>query len=215
MGTNTDTNTKSNPININISKTKSSKKDNVYGDFKDYIILNNVELQKELKASFEHIKRLEATVAEKEAEEDKYDDRVRYMKGLLQNLYYLKTEYTYLQTKESEKCIILCKSMKNVNKTHISNYMFATLIAGSIGTIHYSTAYIFSSIIIMMLNLSVGAALCYSVHKLFKNYRFIVDERKIMNKSVELIDSQIRDRKKEIKKTEESTVTLDNWISEI
>ena len=74
-----------NPINININKNENENQKNPYDTLKYYIIINNIEFEKEFKSCIETIKILEATICEKETEEDKYDNRVRYMKGLIQN----------------------------------------------------------------------------------------------------------------------------------
>ena len=91
-----------NPININISKSTENSP-NPYNEFREYVIQNNVVLQKELKENIQQVKELEASLAEKETEEDKSDTRLRYMKGLLQNLNELKTDYLNVTQKTEEK----------------------------------------------------------------------------------------------------------------
>jgi len=77
------------PININISKDTSNS-NNEYNEFKDYIIKNNVILQEVIKNNLITIQSLKEKIVIYEENEDKYDNRMRYMKGLLQNLNELK-----------------------------------------------------------------------------------------------------------------------------
>ena len=95
-----------NPINITISKS-SENSPNLYNEFREYVIQNNVQLQKEVKENIQLVKELEATVSEKETEEDKSDTRVRYMKGLLQNLNELKIDYSKVTNRRPKKSIRL------------------------------------------------------------------------------------------------------------
>ena len=206
--------TTKNPININISNSDEQKSD-PYSKFKEYVIINNIELQKELKISIETVKQLEATVSEKEAEEDKYDNRVRYMKGLIQNLNELKTEYVYLENKENEKTKLSTKFVSSLHSIHIHNYTYCLIIFISNIIRQYITHLFNNYALIIIINLFSCIILCYSLHKLFHNYNSMKNEEKVFKNTICLINSQIKEKKAEIKKIEESTLTLDNWICEI
>tara|TARA_B110001450_G_C17668038_1_gene500620 strand:+ start:10005 stop:10631 length:627 start_codon:yes stop_codon:yes gene_type:complete len=203
-----------NPININISKN-DEKTPIPYSEFKKYIIVNNIELQRELKASIENVKTLEATIAEKESEEDKYDNRIRYMKGLIQNLNEIKLEYSYLHDKENEKFKLVNKQLNSVKYKHMKNYICGLIIFIANIILKYSDYLTNSNITNLIIYLSYSFVLCYTVHVLFQNYTTIsIDEQKL-KKSITLLDSQIKEKKIEIKKIEDATLSLDNWVCEI
>lgn len=88
------------PININISK---ENKEPQYNEFKKYIIVNNIVLQEEVKEATIKIKDLESQIQIHEETEDKYDTRMRYLKGLLQNLNELKNDYSKISHKTDDK----------------------------------------------------------------------------------------------------------------
>ena len=206
--------TSTTPININISSNEEQKNSS-YNEFKEYVIINNIELQKELKVSIETVKLLEATVSEKEAEEDKYDNRVRYMKGLIQNLNELKTEYIYLEKKENEKNKLFAKFISDFHNTHTINYVYGIIILIISIIMNYNTC-LFNNFIITLIFVTCNTfILCYSVHKIFENYTIMKNEEKVFKNNTNLINLQIKEKKNEIKKIEESTLSLDNWICEI
>ena len=54
-----------------------------YAEFKKYIIVNNIDLQKRVDNSSVKIKELEIEIKDLQEMEEKNDNRIRYMKGLL------------------------------------------------------------------------------------------------------------------------------------
>ena len=62
-------------------------------EFKNYIILNNINLEKQRKKDEEKIKKLEKELDIKDKEIDSNDNKTRYIKGLLQNLIIIKDWY--------------------------------------------------------------------------------------------------------------------------
>jgi FtsZ-binding cell division protein ZapB len=78
------------PMNINITSSKENSESEDYSEFEKYIIKNNLQLTKENKQLREQIVELEKKNDENESENDKYDERIRYMRGLMHNLYSLK-----------------------------------------------------------------------------------------------------------------------------
>ena len=93
-------------ININSSQPDSNNIDNSqedYSEFQKYIIKNNINLTNENKQLRERIVELEKQNLEHENENDKYDERIRYMRGLLHNLYSLK-ELSNTIREDWEKC---------------------------------------------------------------------------------------------------------------
>jgi hypothetical protein len=106
-------------ININTSQKEMNENENKetenviinedYSEFQKYIIKNNIYMQSKNAQLKERIKSLEEINTDNETEIDKYDERIRYMRGLLHNLYSLK-EMNTLVRQDWEKCA------KNNNK---------------------------------------------------------------------------------------------------
>ena len=113
-----------NPLNINI--TQGSEESKVYEPnniFKDYIIQTNQQLNLENKNQNIKIKELESQISSLEDENDKYDERIRYMKGLLSNLHEIKNYSLQLKDYQSElvnkyknMCLRLTKIEFSVSK---------------------------------------------------------------------------------------------------
>ena len=61
------------PININIAQ--GGKFDEKYNQFKEYLILNHLDLQNDNKLLKDQVNELTKQLQEKETEEDKYDSR--------------------------------------------------------------------------------------------------------------------------------------------
>ena len=78
------------PMNINITNSKETTETEDYSEFEKYIIKNNIYLNQENKQLRVQITELEKLNNEYESENDKYDERIRYMRGLMHNLYSLK-----------------------------------------------------------------------------------------------------------------------------
>ena len=74
------------PININITKDMGGYENNEYNGFNDYIII----LQGENKNHIANITSFKEKIENYKENEDKYDNIMRYMKSLLQNLNDLK-----------------------------------------------------------------------------------------------------------------------------
>jgi maltodextrin utilization protein YvdJ len=198
-----------NPININFSKSSSPETD--YTEFKDYIIRNNVELQKELKEKIELVKDLEATITENETEEDKYDNRVRYMKGLLQNLNEQKNEYRKISEKIEEK-------QKLVQDLHLKNkknyYAIYKLLALTnlltiISPLHYV------NYLVLIYQTCYVITISYCCLKIKEKYTLIQSSSKETTLEFTKLTTHINKLKEDVKKTEEATLSLDNWICEL
>ena len=74
------------PININITKDMGGHENNEYNGFNDYIII----LQGENKNHIANITSFKEKIENYKENEDKYDNIMRYMNSLLQNLNDLK-----------------------------------------------------------------------------------------------------------------------------
>lgn len=200
------------PININITKDSKSSEE-IYNEFKDYIIKNNIVLQDENVKNRELVKSLECKIETYEDNEDKNDVRIRYMKGLLQNLNELKIEYNNI-TKRTE---VQLKNANNFNKVSLKLYkeicyisilmQIAVEIIINTFTIYYIFPLIVNAILIGMLS--------YGGIHIKNNYHKLIIEKKKLNSENCSIGIEITSIKNEIKKTEEACLSLDNWICEI
>ena len=95
--------------------------DERYNPFKDYLILNHLDLQKQTQVLKDEIVGLKIELQEKEAEEDKYDTRTRYFRSLLINLNELKKGYQHISSRKQELLDITnnkLDSLYNINKQY-------------------------------------------------------------------------------------------------
>lgn len=205
--------TSENPININISKETSSNNSSTYSEFKDYIIRNNITLQEENKKNIENIKDLENKILEYEENEDKYDTRMRYMKGLLQNINDLKEQNNKVIKKVDEKVKLYKNYHKQIEKLYFEVFLllilieFILLFISQINNISFKIKLI-NSIISL-------AIITFVVYKFKNSYKKISYEKKNLNDKLISLTNDINKINEDIKKTESSSITLDNWISEI
>lgn len=199
------------PININISKDNGSHDNNEYSEFKDYIIKNNVILQQENKNNIKTITSLKEKIETYEEAEDKYDNRMRYMKGLLQNLNELKKDYTRISSKSEDKVKLIQELHKKNKKNYYEIYAFLLLI----NLLTIITPFYFVNVFVMFLQTSASIIYIYSCFKIKNNYELIKTNSKEATNSVKEITLEINKIKEEIKKAEDSCLSLDNWICEV
>lgn len=88
-------------MNISIAPNNNDSNTTDYSEFKDYIIKNNLSLTDENKKLREKIIEIE----KENLEMENYDEKIRYMRGLLHNLYELK-----------EKSLKICKTYVEFSK---------------------------------------------------------------------------------------------------
>lgn len=199
------------PININITKDMTGQENNHYNEFNDYIIKNNIILQEENKNHIETITSLKEKIETYEEAEDKYDNRMRYMKGLLQNLNDLKKDYTRISSKSEDKV----KLIQELHKKNKKNYyeIYAFLLITNLLTIITPLYYV--NLFVMFLQTSASIIYIYSCFKIKNNYELIKTNSKEATNSVKEITLEINKIKDEIKKAEDSCLSLDNWICEV
>ena len=199
------------PININITKDMGRQENNQYNEFKDYIIKNNIILQEENKNSIETITSLKEKIETYEEAEDKYDNRMRYMKGLLQNLNELKKDYTRISSKSEDKVKLIQELHKKNKINYYQIYAFLLII----NLLTFITPLYFVNLFIMFLQTTASIIYIYSCFKIKNNYELIKSNSKEATNSVKEITSEINKIKEEIKKAEDSCLSLDNWICEV
>lgn len=201
-----------NPININIQKGLDNQEDK-YNEFKDYIIKNNIELQKEIKSNLELIKSQEAKIQTHEEEEDKYDTRIRYMKGLLQNLNQLQKLHFEIKTKTEIKIEIVRDHNKKTKAIYYQIYLYLVVI--NILTLVTPFTLTYFNLFNLLLQTLYIIAIPFMVNKIKNNYYSISTISKQSTDSLKQQTSEINIIKQEIKKIEDSSISIDNWIDEV
>jgi hypothetical protein len=199
------------PININISKDNGSHDNNEYSEFKDYIIKNNVILQQENKNFIEIITSLKEKIESYEEAEDKHDNRMRYMKGLLLNLNELKKDYAKISSKSEDKVKLIQELHKKNKKNYYEIYAFLLVI----NLLTIITPLYFVNLFVMFLQTSASIIYIYSCFKIKNNYELIKTNSKEATNSVKEITLEISKIKEVIKKAEDACLSLDNWICEV
>jgi hypothetical protein len=200
-----------NPINIHISKESKFDKANEYNEFKKYIIVNNIALQEEVREANNTIKTLESQIQSQEETEDKYDTRIRYMKGLLQNLNELRNDYNNVSKKTDEKIKIVQNLHKKNKNLYYEIYCFLIMI----NTLTFITPLYFINIYVLFLQTFSSISIPYCLFKIKEKYTTISEDTLNSKNVLNDLTTKINDIRSEIKKTEESCLSLDNWINEI
>lgn len=203
------------PININISRGGKEVSDK-YNTFKEYIIINNIELQSEVAALKDRICELCTEVHEKELEEDKTDTRVRYLRSLVNNLNELKKGYIkigkYRETLVKDTACI----WEDIYK--LSEHYHATILAYNIifGLQNIICVFLSHTHLRLMLNISINIIIMYTIGRTYFEYHNQVKNYKNNIKMLkDTTTQQIKDAEKELLVLEDSTLSLDNWIYEI
>ena len=207
------------PININITSANNTKTNEQshnqekYSEFREYIIKNNIVLQEEVKSKIITIKELEEKVQEQEREEDKYDTRLRYMKGLLQNLNEIKAFYLKMKIYSDIKTEIIREHNKTTKTIYYEIYAFLVVI--NLLTLITPFTLEYFNMFNLLLQILYFATLPYSVYKIKTKYCSIQTISKEATNRMKEKTQEINKIKDEIKKIEESCISLDNWICEM
>ena len=132
-----------NPININISRSNDTK--DKYNEFKEYLVINNFDLQKQVLEMKQEINDLKTQLNEKENDEDKYDSRTRYMRSLLTNLNELKKGYKEIS--ENRKYLVseVDKLWNNMYKNSLDYNIKITIYFIVLLLINKFSSYFFSA----------------------------------------------------------------------
>ena len=208
------------PININItSNGEDLQVPNEYSEFREYIIKNNIVLQEEVKSKIITIKELEEKVQEQEREEDKYDTRLRYMKGLLQNLNEIKAFYLKMKIYSDIKTEIIREHNKTTKTIYYEIYAFLvvinllTLITPFTPFTPFTLEYF--NMFNLLLQIIYFTLVPYGIYKIKDKYTTIQTVSKDATQRMREQTVEINKIKEAIKKIEESSTTLDNWICEL
>lgn len=204
------------PININITGGNGKQISEKYNTFKEFIIINNIELQSEVAALKDRICELCAEVHEKELEEDKTDTRIRYLRGLVNNLNELKKGYVKIGKYRET----LVKDTANIwnNIYKLTENYHATLLAYNIifGVQNIICVFLSHTRLRLMLNISINIIIMYTIGRTYFEYH---NQVKNYTNDIKLLkdttNQQIKDAEKELLELEDSTLSLDNWIYEV
>jgi len=203
------------PININITRGNKELSEK-YNKFKEYIIINNLNLQEEIINLKVRTCELSAELTEKENEEDKSDTRVRYLRGLVNNLNELKKGY--LEISKNKETLFKETGLIWNNIYKVSEKYHATLLAYNIifGVQNVVCALLSYTYFRLIINVSLNITIIYTIGRTYLDYH---NQVKNYNNDIKLLrdttSQQIKDAEKELLKLEESTLSLDNWIYEV
>lgn len=203
-----------NPFNINI--TRGNDRADEYNQFKEYLILNHLDLQKETRVLKDEISGLKIELHEKETEEDKYDTRTRYFRSLLINLNELKKGYQHIISKKQELLDITnnkLDSLYNINK----QYYIKLIVLNMLYLLeHLVFQYFKLTSIKITIYLIINSTLVYAIiYKYLLLYDYIETSKNVKDPSVELIKTEIKKKTKELINTDDATLSLDNWVYEV
>ena len=202
------------PISINISRGGDNS--DKYNAFKEYLIINNLDLQREVKDLKNQIGLLKVEINEKEIEEDKSDSRIRYMRGLVNNLNEIKKGYISI-SKEREHLVNntnrLWNNIYKVSENYHLKLLMYNIILMLENIILNSITYTkFRHIINITLNILLVYVIGYNYYQYYKTICY--DKGSIKNKN-DITLAKIKDITTELTKLEESTLALDSWIYEV
>tara|TARA_B110000037_G_C16957980_1_gene439717 strand:+ start:59 stop:721 length:663 start_codon:yes stop_codon:yes gene_type:complete len=216
------------PFNININgQSNTNNEDNVINEFKDYIIQTNKILTNENNILRNKLDEVNKENSEKEDEIDKYDEKIRYMRGLLQNLYLLKEKSTTLKNKWENHTKNYCKISNDflvINEIY-NYYIYISFLFYSINTFYTNKiSYLFLFIVsqfISFLLINIQQKLFFKNIKIvfFKNKQIVSinlnDNIETFKNEYENLLSETKDSNKEIEDLERGTVGVSQLIDNI
>ena len=205
------------PININIQGDNDVDKTPTKDSYKDYIIETNMQLREENLKLRQEINQANNTINESEQEQDKYDNRVRYMKGLLNNLVIIKNNYIKIYNlektnhKQTKKSIQeFTKIIEQFNRKQLISQIFIYLSACLMGfTSNTYVIFILIKFAIMVFWFYKSGLIGISFYKTYNSHFKNLDS--LINKDNQKITETI----KYTQELEHETTSLDNWICEI
>ena len=217
------TSCKEQPINIHITKPGGVGEVDKYSCFREYIIVNNLDLQQQVKDLTNEVYKLKTIIDEKEDEEDKYDTRTRYLRGLITNLNELKKGYFEISNNRKD----LVNKINNMwNEIYTKQYSYiikliCLLITGLF--INKIPKLLLPKVVFInnpyfehILSLAFNVCIIYQIVQSYLDYTELINDCKnrVNTKCDEVLNSN-KEKEKELAKLEESTLSLENWIYEV
>jgi len=202
------------PININISR--QTEQDVKYNQFKEYLILNHLDLQRENKMLKDEITDIKSQLNEKENEEDKYDSRTRYFRSLLTNLNELKNGYKEISKKRNDLVNQTNNNWYTLYKVH-RKFNIEILMANIVFMlVQFVFQYYKPSSIKLAIYLIVNTTFIYGYsNKYIKLSKYIKIHRTERKPLIDKIIKEVKEKETELVKVDESTLSLENWIYEV
>lgn len=225
------------PVNINITQgNEESKKYETNNIYRDYIIQTNQQLNQENKTINIKIKELETQISSLEDENDKFDERIRYMKGLLSNLYEIKNYSLQVKDYQSElvnkyknMCLRLSKielSVSNFVGYYFRILWFIIIIDFIMSKLYLN--YIANPYIKIIIFHTIPLIMMILIYKFFTNYEpisFINYKKKSTHRIYTDLESlstyeknhqsKINELLSEIKKSQDACLGIDVMIDNI
>ena len=221
------------PFNININGHETTKsKEESASEFKEYIIQSNLNLQQINKELTQKNEELQKELSDKEDELDKEEERLRYIKGLLNNLNEvrkLSVATNQLQTEIYQKALFLFKRVMSIEHiVYNSLVIYSRIISG-----FYICSMIFNLFYRQhILNLTQIFTIIWVPHILINTYYNFVEKNEPFNifkkghyklkQDIEAFqdflktqEKKVTEKSQEIKEIEESNLSLEHWISEV
>lgn len=202
------------PININISR--QTEQDEKYNQFKEYLILNHLELQRENKLLKDKIAELTSELNEKATEEDKYDSRTRYFRSLLTNLNELKNGYKEISKNRNNLVNQTNNNWYALYKVHRKfniQIMFANIV---FMLVQFIFQYYKPSPIKLAIYLIINTTFIYGyIDRYIKLIKYVKIHRNERKPLVDKVLKEIKEKETELVKIDESTLSLENWIYEV
>ena len=205
------------PININISR--GNDREDKYNEFKEYLVINNLDLQVQVLKLRDEINELKNQLNEKENDEDKYDSRTRYMRSLLTNLNELKKGYkeisenTKYLVNEVDKLWNQMYSKIFEYNIKIIMYFIVLLFINKISTIvKVFNNYYFETTLYSTINVMFLYTICFTYLEYYKLVKS--SKNNIKHKQNELNNIN-KNKEKELTALDDSTLSLENWIYEV
>lgn len=202
------------PININISR--QTEQDEKYNQFKEYLILNHLELQRENKLLKDKIAELTSELNEKATEEDKYDSRTRYFRSLLTNLNELKNGYKEISKNRNNLVNQTNNNWYALYKVHRKfniQIMFANIV---FMLVQFIFQYYKPSPIKLAIYLIINTTFIYGyIDRYIKLIKYVKIHRNERKPLVDKVLKEIKEKETELVNLDESTLSLENWIYEV
>ena len=201
------------PIASGKDNNNSSDEQQELKDIKNYIILTSIKLEKENRENLNKIKELEKIISIKEEEEDKNDNRMRYIKGLMQNLVLIKDFYIQQNQKWKNLNKVYDEFNNNILKFNRKTCIYVSLFNLILFAyrFQYFDSYFYSSLYII----SLSSLIIYISFKLQIIFSSLLDFNNKFKLEKSDIVFKIKKAVEECNKLEKETISLDNWINEI
>lgn len=222
------------PFNININGGDPSSSlvgENSSTEYKEYIIQNNISLQQQNQNLTEKNQELSKELSEKEDELDKEEERLRYNKGILNNLNEIRKlaiKASNLQYEIYQKSLQLMNRVMSVENTLYNNLIILTRIESGIIFCYFiwNIFYWRSIGYTMFLSFCLwGPLLILNIYYTYidktEDFNIYKNGHYKLNRDLQTFKSysdkqqqMIKDLWKELKEIEDSNLSLDHWLAE-